>query len=63
MRLDELILITQKTEGQCIKLMQQYISKGRVTSTPYYNLVSENASLLPAANIVNRHSAENNSEY
>lgn len=61
--LDELILIAWKTEGQCIKLMQQHISKGRVTSLPWYNLVSENGSLLPAANIVNRHSAENNREY
>ena len=63
MELDELILITRKTEGQCIKLMQQHISKGRMTSLPYYNLVSENGSPLPAANIVNRHSAENNWEY
>lgn len=63
MELDELILITWKTEGQCIKLMQQHISKGGMTSPPYYNLVSENGSLLPAANIVNRHSAQNNWEY
>lgn len=61
--LDELILIAWKTEGQCIKLMQQHISKGRVTSPPWYNLVSENGSLLPAANTVNRHSEENNREY
>lgn len=61
--LDELILIAWKTEGQCIKLMQQHISKGRVTSPPWYNLVSENGSLLPAANTVNRHSGENNREY
>lgn len=27
--------------------MQQHISKGRMTSPPYYNLVSENGSLLP----------------